>query len=101
MPRGNTQYLTSRVAGKPAALNEVVVNGAGANTNIPVTGIKTTDLLVSVLEYRSPATAGGAGVKPVVDRTSATSITSAGNIQVTAATNGDVDNVLVVKYYSV
>ena len=91
-------YLTSRTTGRPAVLKEAVVNGAAANTDIAVAGIKPADIIVGVLEYAAPAVATG---KAVTDRTAQTSITSAGNIQVTAATNANADNVLVVKYYSV
>lgn len=73
-----------------ARLTTVVVAGAGANTNIPIAGIATGDVLVSVIEV--PASAA------LVDRKSATSITSAGNIQCTQATTG---NQLLVTYFDI
>ena len=83
------QQLGSRAAGKIGVPNLVVVAGAGANTNIAVAGIKRKDALVAAIEV--PASAA------LVDRTSATSITSDGNIQCTAATTG---NQLLVSYVS-
>ena len=71
-------------------LKQVVVAGAGANTNIAIAGIKTTDVLIGVVEV--PANAA------LVDRKAATSITGAGNIQCTASTAG---NQLLVTYVSV
>jgi hypothetical protein len=95
MPAGNQLYLTSRMAGRPALLKEVVATGAGAATNIAVAGIKPGDVLVSCIEYSA------SGAVAVQDRTPQTTITSAGNIQVSVATNAAADNRLVVKYYSV
>jgi len=60
----------------------VLVDGTTASTNIAVTGIKTDDALISVLEH---AVTTGA----VTDRTNNSSITSDGNIQCTDATDGD------------
>ena len=84
------QQAASRAAGKIGIPNLVVVAGAAANTNIPVSGLKRRDALVAAIEV--PAAAA------LVDRTSATSITSDGNIQCTAATTG---NQLLVSYVSV
>lgn len=64
-----------------------VVAGAGANTNIPITGILTTDTLLAVLMF-------AAGVPT---KRSDASITSNGNIQVVGATTG---NVLVVFWFN-
>ena len=69
------------------SLTVEVLAGAGADTDIAVAGIKTTDTILSCIEYV-------AGVP--TDRTGATSITSAGNIQVSVATTG---NQLVLMYY--
>lgn len=66
---------------------EVVVAGAAANTNIAIAGIKTTDTLQSVLKF-------DAGVPSSV--TGIASITSAGNIQLTADSAG---KTLVVRYW--
>jgi len=62
-------------------LTRSVVSGAGAATNIAVTGIATEDTIVSVWELVS-------GV-PTTDRTSVATITSAGNIQLSAVTTGN------------
>jgi len=56
------------------------VAGASADTNIAISGIATEDVLISVIEFAS-------GVP--TDRTSTTSITSAGNIQCTVDTSSD------------
>lgn len=58
---------------------EIVVNGAAANTNMPVAGIKTTDTLVGAIAYNG-------GVPS--DILSTLSITSDGNIQSTAVQTG-------------
>lgn len=60
----------------------VLVDGASGSTNITVTGIKTDDALISVLEHA--VTTGAA-----TDQTGDCSITSDGNIQCTNATDGD------------
>lgn len=62
-------------------IKEAVVAGAAADTNIAITGIKTTDQLISVVEFAS-------GVP--TSRLATTEITSAGNIQCSVATTGDV-----------
>lgn len=58
--------------------------GAGVSTNIAVTGITTTDTLISVLEL----TVAAGDIQTVVDRTATSSITSAGNIRCTDDTTG-------------
>lgn len=65
-------------------LSVTVVNGAGANTNMAVTGIVTTDTLLAVLEF----TISAGNLTGINDRTSTSSITSAGNIQCTQSTSG-------------
>lgn len=70
-------------------LTVTVATGAGANTNIAVTGITTSDTLLSVIEVPAATTT-------LVDRTSTSSITSAGNIQCTQSTSGN--QVLVIWY---
>ena len=62
-------------------LNWSLVSGAGANTNIAITGIVTTDTILFVLEF--PA---AWSLAALLDRTSIASITSAGNIQLTSTT---------------
>ena len=64
-----------------------VVAGAAADTDIAVTGIEVGDALGSVIEFAS-------GVP--TDRTATTSVTSAGNIQCSEITTGDV---LLVEWY--
>lgn len=71
-------------------LKSAVLNGANANTNIALAGAAVGDRIVSCVEYV-------AGV-PTTDRTAATSVTSAGNIQCTASTAG---NKLVVLWADV
>lgn len=63
-------------------LSVTVVNGANANTNMAVSGIVTTDTLLAVLEF----TISGGNLTGINDRTSTSSITSAGNIQCTQST---------------
>lgn len=85
-----TQEAVRAAAKELQGLKQVVVAGALANTNIAIAGISTADKLVGVVEV--PASAA------LVDRTAATSITSAGNIQCTASTSG---NQLIVTYIDV
>lgn len=63
-------------------LSVTVVNGANANTNIAVSGIVTTDTLLAVLEF----TISGGNLNGINNKTSTSSITSAGNIQCTDST---------------
>ena len=64
------------------SLQTAVVAGAGANANIAVTGIAVEDTLIAVQE-------SAVTTADPTDRTAASSITSAGNIQCTAATTSD------------
>lgn len=59
-----------------------LVAGAAADTDIAITGIKTTDELKAVFE-------SAAASALFTDRTATSSITSDGNIQCTDATDGD------------
>ncbi len=59
-----------------------LVDGAGASTNIAVTGITTADELQLVLEVAT-------STNDPTDRTATSSITSNGNIQCTDATTSD------------
>lgn len=72
-------------------LKQVVVAGAGANTNIAIAGIALADVLVGVVEL-VPATPA------LVSRTATTTITSAGNIQCSVSTVG---SQLIVTYFDV
>ena len=74
-------------------LRYVVTAGAGANTNIPITGIKTTDVLKIVVEVVDPASAA---TPVLIDRGATTTITSDGNIQCTSATNTTANHRLLV-----
>jgi hypothetical protein len=77
-------------SGGPSTLKTVVVDGAAADTNIPIAGIAVADEIQSVIHYDTGVPA---------DITAEVSITSAGNIQVdTTVTTG---NKLVVTYYDV
>lgn len=92
MPKGSLRRLARNAAGRSPELCFSVVAGAGANTNIAISGIKAgRDQLVSVLEIPASTTT-------LVDRTAATSITSDGNIQCTSSTSG---NGVLVVYYKV
>lgn len=64
----------ANLVGSGMELKMASVAGAAANTNIPVTGLKKTDLLVGVLD------------NSFADHSAAASITSAGNIQITTST---------------
>jgi hypothetical protein len=88
--------------GVAAAVSELqrlkitVVAGAGANTNIAVAGIATTDTLLAVHRHIDPAATSTAAV---VDHTAQASITSAGNVQVSVATNTNAGDRLVIYWY--
>lgn len=73
-----------------------LVAGAAANTNIPIAGIAVEDTILSVIEFPGPGEAAG---QVPVDRTAQTTITSAGNIQVSVATNTSADRRLVVRWF--
>jgi hypothetical protein len=90
------QRLAARWSGRPPTLKVGYAAGAGANTNITLTGIKPGDEIVSALELQPPTAGSGAAIAN--DRTAATSITAANTIQCTSATTG---NQLLVIYYSV
>jgi hypothetical protein len=59
-----------------------LVTGAAGDTNMAVTGIKTTDEIVRCLEFAT-------STNDPTDRTATTSITSDGNIQCSVATTND------------
>ena len=65
-------------------LKATVVNGAAAATNIAVSGIATTDKIVSVvkLDFTLAEVAPNVRTWEASDLTSEASITSAGNIQI-------------------
>lgn len=99
---------TTRAGSRPsqegvaAAVSELqrlkctVVAGANANTDITVTGITTSDTLLAVHRHVDPAASTTAAV---VDHTSVASITAAGKIQCTNATNTNAGDRLVVWWY--
>lgn len=70
-----------------------VATGAAAATNIAITGITTSDTLVSVLQF----VGAGTDITDVADRTSEASITSDGNIQL-SSTDTTGGKLLVVWY---
>jgi len=94
----DVKKLAKRFAGRPAVPEVTVVAGANASTNIAVTGINVDDMLLSVLLVRDP---GATTTASVVDETANCSITSAGNIQCTAATNTNAGDRLIVFWYKV
>lgn len=71
-----------------------VVAGAAARTNIAISGLKTTDTIVSVIQLDIDT----ATVRDAVDLTTEASIPTTGNLQVrTTVTTGDK---LLVVYFS-
>ncbi|WP_347246313.1 hypothetical protein [Thermogutta sp.] len=66
--------------------------GAAANTNIPISGITTSDVLVSVLEIQPPTATSGGTIK--ADQTANATINSNGNIRISQDTSGN--QVLVI-----
>lgn len=76
---GLTDGTLANVLKELQSRRDVVLNGAAANTNIAVAGIKTTDTIVSAIAYN-------AGVPE--DILSTMSITSAGNVQSNAVQTG-------------
>jgi len=73
-------------------LNVSYAAGAAANTNIPITGITTSDVLVSVLEIQPPTATSGDTIKS--DQTANATIYSNGNIRISQNTTGN--QVLVI-----
>lgn len=82
MANNYRQFGARFASGFAPNLKTAKANGVGANTNIAVSGISLDDVLVTVLAVDFT---GG----DITDRTAACSITSAGNIQCTAATTGE------------
>lgn len=76
-------------ARKYCKLGSALVDGAAADTNIAVTGIKMTDELYMVIEFAT-------STNDPTERTATCSITSAGNIQCTVDTSSDKLQVLWV-----
>lgn len=66
------------------ALKITLAAGAGANTNIAISGIATEDTLLSVMELTAAA-----AIESCADVTSIASITSAGNIQLTSSSSSN------------
>lgn len=79
-----TDRLKAKVTGRGVKTRHQTVNGAAADTNIPVSGIAVGDTIVEAIEY--DGTTGAF----VADRTATTSVTSAGNVQCTASTANNV-----------
>ena len=82
-------------------LKFTVVNGAATNTNIALSGIATTDKIVGVVKLDFTLTEGTPNTRTweASDLTSETSITSAGNIQLTTTTT--TGEVLVVLWLDI
>jgi hypothetical protein len=76
--------MTMTKAVDAACIKVNVLAGTTASTNIAVTGISTEDTIIACLEF-----ATAAAIATLTDRTSTTSITSAGNIQCTVDTTSD------------
>lgn len=85
--QGDGPGTAARMIRELQGLTTKVVDGAAANTNIAIAGIKLTDTLQSVIEY-----VGGVPT----DRLSVSAITSAGNIRLTTVSTG---NKLAVTYF--
>lgn len=85
--QGTGSGSAARMIKELQGLRQVVLAGAAANADIAVAGIKTTDTILSAIEFE-------AGVP--VDRTSVTAIASAGNVQINNATTG---NAVILTYY--
>lgn len=75
--------VSSPIASHNHCMQPIVATGAGANSDITVTGITTGDRLVTVLEL------DGTAYTIVADRTSACSITDDDDVQCTASTTGN------------
>jgi hypothetical protein len=93
-------FITPSDVGMPGAADVVggrlkmtVVNGAAANTNIAVAGIKPEDKVWKVLEFVTAA-----AIATLADRTSVLTVISDGNIQFSVVTTG---NALVVIWLDV
>ena len=68
-----------------ATLKSAVVTGDAVDTDIAVTGITMNDVLISVVAFDAD---GASLAVQVIDCTAQTSITSAGNIQLTTTATG-------------
>jgi len=66
--------------------------GANANTDITITGITTSDVIVSCLEVQPPTATTGDAIKS--DQTANTTITGANTIRISQSTAGN--QVLVI-----
>jgi hypothetical protein len=86
----------ANLTGKGLGLKVAFASGAGANTDITISGIKPVDELVAVLEVAPPTASSGGTL--VANRTAQTTITAANTIRVSAATTG---NQLLVLWWSV
>lgn len=89
--KGNTGSLLNLIT-ELQGLSVDVVTGAASSTSIAVSGMVTTDTLLSVLEF----TISGGNVTGLNDRTGVTTIHSAGNIRVAANTT---DSRIVVLWH--
>ena len=100
--RGNLDTIDGesyldKMIGELQGLTVSTAAGVGANTNIAVSGIATEDTLIAVLVFKDPAAATQAAI---VNETATSSITSAGNIQSTNATNVAANDRLVIIWFN-
>lgn len=100
--RGNLDALSDgsyldQLIGELQGLTVSTAAGVAANTNIAVSGIATEDTLIAVLVFKNPAATTTAAI---VNETATSSITSAGNIQSTNATNADANDRLVIIWFN-
>ena len=77
----------SRLVGKGVHLKSGFAAGAGANTNITVTGIRPGDQLVAVYELQPPTAGSGGAI--VAERSTQTTITANDTIQISQSTTGN------------
>lgn len=80
---GKFQRLKAKLAGGGVEVHQVLVAGAGANTNIAITGIKANAEVLAIIDVTTPA-----------DMTSHWSKVTAGNIQLDTTTSAK--NLLVL-----
>jgi hypothetical protein len=90
------QAVSPRASTAGAQLKVAYAAGAAANTNITISGIKTSDVLVSVLEIQPPTATSGNTI--VADRTAATTIYATNTIRISENTTG---NQVLVLWWSV
>jgi hypothetical protein len=96
---GIRQRFARAAAGRPPIIRVSFATGVAANTNIAVSGIKLNDKLIAVLLLSGTQAASSLSITS--DEIATTSITSAGNIQDTLATNSNAFNQVLVVWLQV